>query len=423
MGKQRIKTHIQPIIVRLSDNELNPINLRLKYFINYNMLEIDWFENYYLVLQGAEGLLLMENDNQHNPLDDPFVSIVSEDYVEPTHEDHPIPFDIPRVYFLINDTITKDDEAASNLVATMLANDRVVWMGNDQLTPGVDYFINQTLDEYLKKRYTDYVAPENFVLPNYLTAVGHITGFWTKLDNGEEDFTDIDYYNKQNDNLDKTYTIDELKNFYSTFCKTILDFTPITDETLNSGNNPIYKLVLEYFANFQSDAASSALALILGSSLKNSSCGQSLDCGCNSIAAANSLNGELQIQKSCSELYDAAMKEWLIQMLGDPDFYADWMYQYLPDGTYIPDPLIDYLITLIEEFMDLGYDLSFITSRGYYCRCSDKGSSAASDANYKILENYLKVLNYVKDCEIDANINKIKIYGNDFGELLPKLQF
>ena len=109
-------------------------------------------------------------------------------------------------------------------------------------------------------------------------------------------------------------------------------------------------------------------------------------------------------------------------MLGDPDFYRDWMYQYLTDDTYIPDPLIDYLIELIEEFMDLGYDLSFLNTRSYFCRCNDKSSSAASDANYKILENYLKVLNYVKNCEIDANINKIKVYGEDFGELLPKLQ-
>ena len=34
-----------------------------------------------------------------------------------------------------------------------------------------------------------------------------------------------------------------------------------------------------------------------------------------------------------------------------------------------------------------------------------------------------KILNWIFNEEIDANINKIKIYGGQFGDLLPKLQF
>ena len=45
------------------------------------------------------------------------------------------------------------------------------------------------------------------------------------------------------------------------------------------------------------------------------------------------------------------------------------------------------------------------------------------DCNHKILEQYLKVLGYAVTNTIDANVNKIKVYGGQFAELLPYLIF
>ena len=37
--------------------------------------------------------------------------------------------------------------------------------------------------------------------------------------------------------------------------------------------------------------------------------------------------------------------------------------------------------------------------------------------------NYLKVISYALEDVIIPNANKVKIYGEQFGELLPRLQF
>ena len=40
-----------------------------------------------------------------------------------------------------------------------------------------------------------------------------------------------------------------------------------------------------------------------------------------------------------------------------------------------------------------------------------------------IIENYIKVLNWVKNNQIDENKNKIYIYGKQFAEIFPLLSF
>ena len=42
---------------------------------------------------------------------------------------------------------------------------------------------------------------------------------------------------------------------------------------------------------------------------------------------------------------------------------------------------------------------------------------------YTIIENYIKVLNWVKNNQIDENKNKIYIYGKQFAEIFPLLSF
>ena len=68
----------------------------------------------------------------------------------------------------------------------------------------------------------------------------------------------------------------------------------------------------------------------------------------------------------------------------------------------------------------LNLDLSFATTDVCTCKNTD---SSKSNANYDIIRKYDKVLSWVRSCEIPNNINKIKLYGSQFGGLLPKLQF
>ena len=55
-----------------------------------------------------------------------------------------------------------------------------------------------------------------------------------------------------------------------------------------------------------------------------------------------------------------------------------------------------------------------------FCPSLDNSSDSC---NRSIIQNYLKVLEFVKTNTILENKNKIKVYGETFGELLPKLSF
>jgi hypothetical protein len=69
------------------------------------------------------------------------------------------------------------------------------------------------------------------------------------------------------------------------------------------------------------------------------------------------------------------------------------------------------------------HSLTFLKPRYTKCDCPEPVSFDENECNYNILKNYMNIFNWVFDEEIDANVNKIKIYGKQFAELLPKLQF
>ena len=111
-------------------------------------------------------------------------------------------------------------------------------------------------------------------------------------------------------------------------------------------------------------------------------------------------------------------------MLGDYNFYEDWFYIWKNTQESMPnDILIDNLKQLINEFINQQHLLTYIKV-GYKGNCECPAVSFdENECNYNILKNYLKILDWCFEEKIDANVNKTKIYGNQFGELLPKLQF
>ena len=119
------------------------------------------------------------------------------------------------------------------------------------------------------------------------------------------------------------------------------------------------------------------------------------------------------------------MYEYLLDMLSDTEFYKDWMYIENPEGKKIAnDSLIEALITLLKEFEEAGYDLSFDDKYLMHNSCCKENQyTINNENNHAIIQNYIRVLQYVLSGCIDDNSNKIVVYGRKFAELLPKLSF
>lgn len=446
------KNRLQPTIVHIGNYE----NLSNTYFLNYNVVQIDWFANNSIVLEDGSGVLVSEESNIENPFSSLSVDLM--DVMDNGLYDGKTVLDIPRIYFPINDKfISATGEAITpnsinSFITTILQlSDNCVehdlpdttsyiadfiikgeTFEGVTLTPGVDYFVNETFANYLITvdlgvEYPD-LTPEgielydkiqtirNITLPNYLDNSANIQSPWVPLTTTEENNTDLSLYYNINaiGNLVNEYSIE---NFYSSFCKIILDKTTIEIQ-LSDFQNLKYLKVLQYFANNKTDEASTMIQLILGSQYNtpNTINTASQLCKCNS----NSSSG----LTSCSTLYSDAMLELLKEMLGSIEFYRDWFYIIQEDKTIKPNnELINYIKLLIKALIDKGYDLSLNSNVSFNCGCPQQNNSSKSNANLDIINKYDNVLNYVISCSLQYNINKTKLYGLQFGELLPKLQF
>jgi hypothetical protein len=142
----------------------------------------------------------------------------------------------------------------------------------------------------------------------------------------------------------------------------------------------------------------------------------SINCGCNGT-------NNQTIVEPCSSLYGKAMLLYLQDMFGDLEFYEDWFFINFDNGEkFANDVLIENLELFVKEFIELDFNLDFTSNKTYKCDCDDISLSNSS-IQYKKLNNFLSILNWVNNNKIDENSNKIKMYGKEFGELLPKLQF
>lgn len=402
--------HLQPTIIQATMDEELPERVRGRFFINFNVFGIRYFDEHYILQETSFGApyLILKEDNWGLQLED-------------TSEGELI--DIPRIFIDITDKFVNDEDGLFQSFVTQALMDNKVWVrGIDNFFAGMDFYLNYTLYNYLAL--TDQVEVPDFGarLPNYLDSYGFIqTKYWKDL-SGEiyENYNNIEYFNEKNNLKDTVFSEQELNDFYSTFCGLILKYTRIDPERLASGNNPIYNLVLNYYKNYKSDCASDALAIILNSGYGFSETVKKVTCGCNSLTSSD----DSSITPSCYDLYHEAMQKWLIQMLGDYNFYEDWFYIWKNEQESMPnDILIDNLKQLINEFINQQHLLTYIKV-GYKGNCECPAVSFdENECNYNILKNYLKILDWCFEEKIDANVNKTKIYGNKFGELLPKLQF
>lgn len=411
--------YMQPTIVKTSNHPELPEKMRNRYLINYNVMGIRYFEQYYLLKESKDGIpyLLLKEDQWGVEL-------------EESPEEFDKILDIPRLYIDITDKFINGGDLFRTFIFQSIMENSIYSVGIDNFIAGKDYWLNTTLYNYLAN--SNQIAIPNFAarLPNYLTEIGTITEYFIDLSfSPYKDYTNLVYYEHKNQLLDNKYTEDELKDFYRNFCQIILKQTLINDDLKSSGNNPIYNLVLNYYGNYQSDDASNALGLVLNS-LYSTDNTTSSGCSCNS-GLNNFLNGSKQSQdiqtKSCSQIYEEAMSLYLKQMLGDKQFYKDWfMIQLTEWESELNDILIEDLLTYCLEFLEMDFCLDFgtLTTKVHssFC-CNHDQKSSDETKNLSIFNNYIKVLNFIQNKQIDENTNKIKIWGETFGELLPSLQF
>lgn len=345
------------------------------------------------------------------------------------------------MFFAVTDKLMpsyENDEIYKLLTAIKDANHDVITIsdiienGFDAFIPGVDYFISDTLANYL--------SIINYHMQDVVLVSQANVTINAKYEYVKYNISDIQTLQHIIKLAEYMFTEDELDNLYPTFFRLIRDNTTFTEYSY--GTNAIYKAVIDYYAGYKSDCASVLINLILNSNY-SSTVNSTSSCGCQSSSSSCfTMNGYTVGQpqqdtvsydtKTCLEKYQDAMYEYLVMMLSDVQFYCDWMYNH--DTLLDDEPntaLIDKLIQLLTEFLGLGYNLSLSGNdvntcgchKSKYCPSLDDATNDDNCSNRAIIMNYIKVLNWVKNDEVSQNINKIKIYGQQFASILPLLLF
>ena len=312
--------------------------------------------------------------------------------------------------------------------------------GIENFEPINEYYISSALAEHY------FINDDNeLVLPNLLIINNSKIEFNNEYWNYVEDKS-INNYIAKNIVDEYEFTEDELMNLNSTFMKTILKLSTFDDYSV--GTNAIYKSVIDFYANGQYDEATVLMNIILNGKINStdvSNCGCSNVSNCTNTSTASISTGTDTVSvdsATCIDIYKASMFQWLKEMMSDTNFYCCWMFM-LDDvsNQNIPnDVLLDSLIELLKEFLSLGIDLSSLGSTKYNCGCNHRiwnpanmtykecpdlfnDSNGNSCTNISIIQNFIKVLNWVKENKIEENKNKIYIYGKQFAEIFPLLNF
>ena len=402
--------YIQPSIIKCGNSENIPENLRNKFMININAMSIRWFVDNFMLIEDPDTgayMYMITHDGEKLRLAEKDSDVL----------------DIPRVYIVLTDEFIINQTNFRDWIIASFADPATFGRGTEKFKIGVDYYINRTLYDYLKDKEEQLVGDlsENDVMPNYLNTGFNITEDYLLLDDSTISYSNYKYFYLKNKLSELTYSEDALNNLYSTFFNIIMFYAVLSENDVLKTNNQIYKKVIEYYKNFQFDDTLVSLELLLNNKI-NKIVPEYLSSCCSN----NQQNNQSQYTAiSCLDIYRNSMYEYLLDMLSDVEFYKDWMYIENPDGTKVSnDSLIEALIKLLEEFEELEYDLSFADKYIIHGNCcKDNQYTLNNEKNHTIIQNYIKVLQYVLSGCIDDNSNKILVYGSKFAELLPKLSF
>lgn len=249
-----------------------------------------------------------------------------------------------------------------------------------------------------------------YYLPNYMTSNGFNTEFFDYVENYEVLFN---YFKKKNEYKDLTFDEEYLKAFYVNLAKLILELTVYTP---TENIDFIYKQVLEYFANYQSDDVYLGMSLIFNTLYGTAN--NKPNCGCQTNPTMDAI-----CTTSCNDYYKNAMIEYIKQMFGDYTFYSKWFFITDTETgvTQVNQMMIDKIRLFITEFLSLDINIGFVSERNN-CMCPTIDMTS-DKCNRGILNNFLSILYFVEQNDIEENSNRIKVYGEEFGKIYPKLIF
>lgn len=273
---------------------------------------------------------------------------------------------------------------------------------NSEFELGTDYYVSKSMAQ-------DMDIPEEYVLDDLVDEDFEIADSFEIVNTSVENIQRLFLSNELNG---MTFNEEEVMSFASTFATLLLDYSELQNP--NNIYNTIYKHVLEWLQNNQTDNAMTLLNLIFGGKVTVIN-GKLSNCGCSSSSESSTSS------ISCYDAYIEALNSWVATMFGDLNFYYDWFFVSTNDEENEPnEEMIDMLISLIEELKLMKLSLDNDSSRLHNCGCLEN----TIDTSYiDILNNYIKVLNFIKNCQIEQNTNKIKLWGKEFGGILPKLMF
>ena len=83
--------------------------------------------------------------------------------------------------------------------------------------------------------------------------------------------------------------------------------------------------------------------------------------------------------------------------------------------------MIDKIRLFVTEFLMLDINIGFATETNN-CMCPSADMSS-DKCNRDILNNFLSILYFVEQNDIEENSNRIKVYGEEFGKIYHKLIF
>lgn len=283
------------------------------------------------------------------------------------------------------------------------------------------YITDEQIDEIDQENERLYVMNDYVIYNNDLTFDQDKESYEYLFNINIKDMRNLEWFYHMNNLIDHDFTREELCNIAKTFFTIINDNAVVQNpETIK---NQIYDAVVKYYANGGWDNATVMLNLLLNSSVPTTLTQMKINCGCNDPAQGNDA---LSTISNCVELYKSAITEWLKKMLSDDEFYKDWFFTILTNMCPYPNELmIDTLIRLLQEYvnLNLGDPTKFNPYKKYdifnHINCC--ADNSGNDTYKTIILNYITVLEAVKNNEIDANKNMIKIYGEQFAEILPLL--
>ena len=145
-------THIQPNIIKFSDDSLIPENLQCHYAINYNVWGIDYFFENYILEESPDGIFLALENND-------MFGLLLENSLNETSV-----IDIPRIYIVITEEFMNGTSKFQEFILNAAKNNEIYSTGIEGFRPGKDYFFFISLYDYL---YGTYYVPAIASYYNY----------------------------------------------------------------------------------------------------------------------------------------------------------------------------------------------------------------------------------------------------------------